>query len=128
MQFLNGPDGEPWVWVMGEHPDDLPIEQILELEARDKARQQAELEAQQLRYVALVVGPGLCRRGAGRAGGHSRQGRVAGRTPRGGRGGHGEGGEERRRVEGTDNGSAACFPARERGRHGTAPRGRANPI
>ncbi|XP_034249092.1 SH2 domain-containing protein 4A-like isoform X2 [Thrips palmi] len=54
VQFLNGPDGEPWVWVMGEHPDDLPIEQILELEAREKARQQAELEAQQLRLSELT--------------------------------------------------------------------------
>lgn len=51
VQFLNGSDGEPWVWVMGEHDDDLSIEQILEREAREKARKQAELEAQQLRLV-----------------------------------------------------------------------------
>lgn len=49
VQFLNGSDGDPWVWVMGEHPDDLPIEAILEQEAREAARQQAEREAQQLR-------------------------------------------------------------------------------
>jgi SH2 domain-containing protein 4A len=44
-----GSDGEPWVWVMGEHPDDLSIEEILELEAREKARRQAEKEAEQMR-------------------------------------------------------------------------------
>lgn len=48
VQFLHGEDGEPWVWVMGEHPDDMPIDQILEIETRETARQQAEREAQQL--------------------------------------------------------------------------------
>jgi len=49
VDFLMGSDGEPWVWVMGEHPDDLRIEEILEHEAREKARRQAEKEAEQLR-------------------------------------------------------------------------------
>ncbi|XP_049774429.1 SH2 domain-containing protein 4B-like isoform X2 [Schistocerca cancellata] len=49
VDFLLGADGEPWVWVMGEHPDDPSIEEILEREAREKARQQAEKEAEQLR-------------------------------------------------------------------------------
>lgn len=49
VDFLMGSDGEPWVWVMGEHPDDLSIEEILEQEAREKARRQAEKEAEQLR-------------------------------------------------------------------------------
>lgn len=44
-----GSDGEPWVWVMGEHSDDLRIEEILEQEARETARRQAEKEAEQLR-------------------------------------------------------------------------------
>jgi SH2 domain-containing protein 4A len=47
--FLMGSDGEPWVWVMGEHPDDQSIEEILEQEAREKVRRQAEREAEQLR-------------------------------------------------------------------------------
>ena len=47
--FLLGSDGEPWVWVMGEHPDDLSIDAILEKEARETARRQAEKEAEQLR-------------------------------------------------------------------------------
>ena len=51
VDFLMGSDGEPWVWVMGEHPDDLRIEEILEQEAREKARRQAEKEAEQLRWV-----------------------------------------------------------------------------
>lgn len=47
--FLMGEDGEPWVWVMGEHPNDKTIEQILEEEAREAARKLAEKEAQTLR-------------------------------------------------------------------------------
>lgn len=49
VDFLLGSDGEPWVWVMGEHPDDPSIEEILEKEARETARRQAEKEAEQLR-------------------------------------------------------------------------------
>lgn len=48
--FLKGSDGEPWTWVMGEHPDDKSIEQILEEEAREKARKLAEKEAKEFRY------------------------------------------------------------------------------
>ncbi|XP_047535534.1 SH2 domain-containing protein 4B-like [Vanessa atalanta] len=49
VQFLNGEDGEPWVWVMGEHPDDQSIESILAEEARQRALTQAREEAHQLR-------------------------------------------------------------------------------
>ncbi|XP_075223846.1 SH2 domain-containing protein 4A-like [Lycorma delicatula] len=49
VQFLMGIDGEPWVWVMGEHPDDKSIEDILEEEAKEAARKQAEKETEQLR-------------------------------------------------------------------------------
>jgi hypothetical protein len=51
VDFLMGSDGEPWVWVMGEHPDDLSIDEILEQEAREKARRLAEKEAEQLRLA-----------------------------------------------------------------------------
>ncbi|XP_026472658.1 SH2 domain-containing protein 4A-like [Ctenocephalides felis] len=51
VSFLKGEDGEPWVWVMGEHPNDPSIEEILEAEARETARRQAEQEAQQLRHT-----------------------------------------------------------------------------
>nr|CAD7589130.1 unnamed protein product [Timema genevievae] len=44
VEFLLSSNGEPWVWVMGEHPDDRTIEEILEQEAREKARKQAEKE------------------------------------------------------------------------------------
>lgn len=44
VNFLQGEDGEPWVWVMGEHENDLTIEEILEEEAKQKARQLAETE------------------------------------------------------------------------------------
>ncbi|XP_045522030.1 SH2 domain-containing protein 4B-like [Pieris brassicae] len=49
VQFLKGEDGEPWVWVMGEHPDDQSIECILAEEARQRALAQAREEAHQLR-------------------------------------------------------------------------------
>ncbi|XP_044738188.1 SH2 domain-containing protein 4A-like isoform X2 [Chrysoperla carnea] len=49
VSFLMGIDNEPWTWVMGEHPDDKKIEEILEEEARELARQQAEKEAEELR-------------------------------------------------------------------------------
>lgn len=44
VNFLSGVDGEPWVWVMGEHPDDKSIENILMEEAREKARKFVEEE------------------------------------------------------------------------------------
>jgi hypothetical protein len=44
-RWVTGSDGDVWVWVMGEHPKDLSIEQILENESKDKARRLAEKEA-----------------------------------------------------------------------------------
>lgn len=49
VSFLKGIDGEPWVWVMGEHEDDKSIEEILKEEAIEKARKIAEKEAEELR-------------------------------------------------------------------------------
>jgi len=49
VKFKLGTDGEPWTWVMGEHPDDKSIEQILEEEAREKARKLAQKEALEFR-------------------------------------------------------------------------------
>lgn len=47
VQWVTGSDGDVWVWVMGEHPKDLSIEQILENESKDKARRLAEKEIMQ---------------------------------------------------------------------------------
>ncbi|XP_076452285.1 SH2 domain-containing protein 4B-like isoform X1 [Babylonia areolata] len=44
VDFLQGADGCEWVWVMGEHKNDLTIEEILEKEAQQEAQQQAEQE------------------------------------------------------------------------------------
>uniref|UniRef100_A0A1I7VH65 SH2 domain-containing protein n=1 Tax=Loa loa TaxID=7209 RepID=A0A1I7VH65_LOALO len=44
VRWLKGEDGEVWVWVMGEHKDDLTIEQITEKRALEEARQLAEKE------------------------------------------------------------------------------------
>ncbi|CAH1795191.1 unnamed protein product [Owenia fusiformis] len=49
IQFLEGKDGNEWVWVMGEHKNDKPIEQIIEEEAQLKAAKLAEVEAEELR-------------------------------------------------------------------------------
>ncbi|XP_034834600.1 SH2 domain-containing protein 4B-like [Maniola hyperantus] len=49
VQFLKGEDGEPWVWVMGEHSEDQSIETILTEETRERALAQAREEAHQLR-------------------------------------------------------------------------------
>lgn len=49
VSFLKGSDGNEWVWVMGEHPSDKSIEQILEEEAQAKALLEAEREAEELR-------------------------------------------------------------------------------
>lgn len=57
VQFRHGADGEPWVWVMGEHENDRTIEAILVEESRLRARQLAEIETKELRksYVAELV-------------------------------------------------------------------------
>lgn len=54
VSFRSGGDGEVWVWVMGEHPDDKTIEEILTDEAKREARELAEIETKELRksYVA----------------------------------------------------------------------------
>ncbi|MCP9265437.1 SH2 domain-containing protein 4A [Dirofilaria immitis] len=63
VSWLTGEDGEVWVWVMGEHKDDLTIEQITEKRALEEARQLAEKEMlENMRLTELsdsnaVVGP-----------------------------------------------------------------------
>lgn len=54
VSFRTGDDGEVWVWVMGEHTDDKTIEEILADEAKQCARELAEIETKELRksYVA----------------------------------------------------------------------------
>ncbi|XP_044272544.1 SH2 domain-containing protein 4A-like [Tribolium madens] len=57
VSFLKGEDGEPWVWVLGEHKDDKTIEEILKEETIEKARKMAEKEAEELRkqlYIELT--------------------------------------------------------------------------
>lgn len=46
-------NGNPWTWVMGEHKDDKTIGQIIEEEAREAARVQAEHETEHLRSVVI---------------------------------------------------------------------------
>ncbi|CAH1116096.1 unnamed protein product [Phaedon cochleariae] len=49
VSFLKGQDGEPWVWVMGEHENDQSIEDILRMEAAEEARKLAEKETAKMR-------------------------------------------------------------------------------
>lgn len=42
--FLNGKDGQPWTWVMGEHPNDGSVDQTLEKEVQNKAKSVVERE------------------------------------------------------------------------------------
>lgn len=53
VQWMMDANGEPWTWIMGEHKDDKTIEQIIEEEAREAARVQAEHETEQLRFINI---------------------------------------------------------------------------
>ena len=53
--FKAGGDGQPWVWVMGEHKDDRSIEEIIEAEQQSRASKMAEEEAELLRYTTPLV-------------------------------------------------------------------------
>uniref|UniRef100_A0A8C1VNJ1 SH2 domain containing 4Ba n=1 Tax=Cyprinus carpio TaxID=7962 RepID=A0A8C1VNJ1_CYPCA len=48
VQWLQGRDGEVWVWVMGDAPGDKPYEMIVKELMEERARRQAQLEAQEL--------------------------------------------------------------------------------
>ncbi|XP_061088267.1 SH2 domain-containing protein 4B-like isoform X2 [Conger conger] len=48
IQWLLGSDGEVWVWVMGEGPGDRPFDAIVEQLMSERARRQAQQEAQEL--------------------------------------------------------------------------------
>ncbi|KAM6442201.1 SH2 domain-containing protein 4B [Liasis olivaceus] len=48
VQWLQGADGEVWVWIMGEAPGDKPYEQISEELLTERARQRAQKEAEEL--------------------------------------------------------------------------------
>ncbi|XP_058527881.1 SH2 domain-containing protein 4B isoform X2 [Ochotona princeps] len=48
IQWLLGADGEVWVWIMGEGPGDKPYEDISEELIAERARLQAQREAEEL--------------------------------------------------------------------------------
>uniref|UniRef100_A0A673JSU5 SH2 domain-containing protein 4B-like n=1 Tax=Sinocyclocheilus rhinocerous TaxID=307959 RepID=A0A673JSU5_9TELE len=48
VQWLQGRDGEVWVWVMGDAPGDKPYQMIVKELMEERARRQAQLEAQEL--------------------------------------------------------------------------------
>ncbi|KAG9344381.1 hypothetical protein JZ751_011050 [Albula glossodonta] len=48
VQWLLGSDGDVWVWVMGDAPGDMPYEQIVSKLMEERAKRQAQHEAQEL--------------------------------------------------------------------------------
>lgn len=56
VRWLRGQDGEVWVWVMGEAPGDKPYEQISEELIAERARQQAQREAEELWWAFQNLG------------------------------------------------------------------------
>ncbi|XP_051541195.1 SH2 domain-containing protein 4A-like [Myxocyprinus asiaticus] len=49
VSWMKGMDDDVWVWVMGEHPDDKPYDQICDEIMTERAALQAQREAEQLR-------------------------------------------------------------------------------
>lgn len=47
IEWLQGVNGEVWVWIMGEANGDKPYEQITEEIMAERARQQAQKEAEE---------------------------------------------------------------------------------
>lgn len=51
VSWLKALDSEVWVWVMGEHPNDKPYDQICDEIMAERAALQAQKEAEELRCV-----------------------------------------------------------------------------
>ncbi|KAM6956560.1 SH2 domain-containing protein 4B-like [Aplochiton taeniatus] len=49
VQWLQGSDGDVWVWVMGDAPGDEPYDDVIRRLMEGRARRQAQQEAQELR-------------------------------------------------------------------------------
>ncbi|KAL7847694.1 hypothetical protein AOLI_G00224120 [Acnodon oligacanthus] len=49
VSWLKSSDSDVWVWVMGEHPDDKPYDQICDEIMAERAALQAQKEAEELR-------------------------------------------------------------------------------
>uniref|UniRef100_A0A8C1S942 SH2 domain containing 4Ba n=1 Tax=Cyprinus carpio TaxID=7962 RepID=A0A8C1S942_CYPCA len=57
VQWLQGRHGEVWVWVMGDSPGDKPYAMIVKELMEERARRQAQLEAQEL-YISRIFQQG----------------------------------------------------------------------
>ena len=61
INFLLGSDRQPWVWVMGEHPDDTPYEELVaqrekEEQERERLREmQDRKEAEELAKLETTI-------------------------------------------------------------------------
>ncbi|KAK1800525.1 hypothetical protein P4O66_005745 [Electrophorus voltai] len=49
VSWLKGSDNDVWVWLMGEHPDDKPYDQICDEIMAERAANQAQKEAKEFR-------------------------------------------------------------------------------
>ncbi len=53
--FLLASDGQPWVWVMGEHRDDLPYEELVRRREREEAEREMLAEQQDRREAEQLA-------------------------------------------------------------------------
>uniref|UniRef100_A0A672M0T4 SH2 domain-containing protein 4A-like n=1 Tax=Sinocyclocheilus grahami TaxID=75366 RepID=A0A672M0T4_SINGR len=51
VSWMKGLDDDVWVWVMGEHPEDKPYDQICDRVMAERAALQAQREAEKLREI-----------------------------------------------------------------------------
>ena len=52
IDFLLASDGKPWVWVMGEHKDDLPYDQIVQHRELKKQEEEKRAEIEEAENLA----------------------------------------------------------------------------
>ena len=50
---MKASDGDDWVWVMGDHPEDKSYDQICDGIMAQRAALQAQKEAEELRWVVM---------------------------------------------------------------------------
>ena len=60
IQFLLGADSEPWTWVMGEHGEDLPYDELVrQRERREREKEEEEereIQSQAEKFAKLETG------------------------------------------------------------------------
>lgn len=55
VSWMKGLDDDIWVWVMGEHQNDKPYDQVCDEIMAQRAALQAQREAEELRYNNYII-------------------------------------------------------------------------